>query len=276
MPTDELNSMILRMQKSRKATERRIAAFLLSDAERAALMTIEQFAEAANVSVASVSRMIRMTGLSGFAELKRQLAENEALPDNSIPVSDAAAALNTISSLVKKSLDSCRSMMSPELLDRTAELLSGSSEVFIIGSGTSAVTASYIYTKLFRLGLICSVASDAIIMKMKSALMRRGSVLIAVSSSGRTNCVIEAARIAAGHGAGVIALTDYRNSPLTKSADLVLSTTDRQSPNDPGAELPLIQGQLTIVDMVYALLSTRLGSDGEERTRDIVLVDKRV
>ena len=277
MPSDNLNSILMQMLKSRRSTERKLAAFMLSEADRAAAMTVEELAEASGVSIASVSRMIRASGFSGFAELRRQLAECAgSLPDRSIPVADAAAALNSVSSLVKSSLESCRSMMTAELLDSCAEILANCAEVYIIGSGTSSVTAQYIYTKLFRLGIVCSFGSDSIIIKMKCALMKRGSAVIAVSSSGRTKSVVEAARLASENGAKVIALTDYRISPLTKCADLLLSTTNRQSPDDPSAELPLIQGQLTIIDMVYALLSTRIGQEGVERTRVIVRGDKHL
>lgn len=276
MPTAELSTKLTRMLGSRRATERRLSAFLLGESERAASTTIEELAEVSGVSVASVSRMIRVLGLSGFAELRHQLAEGGELPDNLVPVPDAVAALNSVSSLVKSSVESCRTTMTAELLDRAAGLIASGTEVFVVGSGTSAVTASYIYTKLFRLGIACSVASDAIIVKMKSALMRRGGVLIAVSSSGRTKTIVEAARLAKDGGAKVIVLTDYKNSPLTRYADLLLSTTNRQSPDDPDAELPLIQGQLTIVDMVYALLSTRMGNEGVEKTRTLVLADKHL
>ncbi|MGM9625788.1 MAG: MurR/RpiR family transcriptional regulator [Eubacteriales bacterium] len=265
------------MVKSRRATERKLALFLMNEPERAAVMTVEELAEASDVSIASVSRMIRASGFSGFAELRRQLAEcAETLPDRSIPVADAAAAMNTVSALVKSSIESCRSMMTAELLDSCAEILSGCTEVYIIGAGTSSVTAQYIYTKLFRLKIHCSFSSDAIMMKMKCALMSRGSVVIAVSSSGRTKCIVESAQIASENGAKVIALTDYRISPLTKCADLLLSTTNRQSPDDPGAELPLIQGQLTVVDMVYALLSTRIGQESVEQTRMIMKSDQHL
>ena len=109
MPSDNLNSILLRMLKSRRSTERKLAAFLLSEADRASAMTVEELAEASGVSIASVSRMIRASGLSGFVELRRQFAECAGLlPDRSIPVADAAAALNTVSSLVKSSLESWR------------------------------------------------------------------------------------------------------------------------------------------------------------------------
>ena len=104
----------------------------------------------------------------------------------------------------------------------------------------------------------------------------RGSTLIAVSSSGCTKVVTESAALAKKGGANVIALSDYRVSPLARCADLLLTTTTRTSPDPPDAELPLIQGQLTVIDMLYSLLSVRLGNEKFELTRNIVKPDKQL
>ena len=186
--------------------------------------------------------------------------------------------MTTVCGVVKRSVErSCRSTITAEQLDEAASILSRSSEVCIIGAGTSAVTAQYAFTKLFRLGLSCSFSSDGIIMKMKCALMRRGSTLIAVSSSGCTKVVTESAALASKGGASVIALSDYRVSPLARCADLLLTTTTRTSPDPPDAgRLPLIQGQLTVIDMLYSLLSVRLGNEKFELTRNIVKPDKQL
>ena len=277
LPTKKLSAILINMLKSRRSTERKLAAYMLSEPLKAAVMSAEQLAEAAGVSSASLSRMLRSSGLICYAQLRSELSveEDSSLPDRSIPVSDAAAAMTTICGLINSSIESCRGMMTAELIDKTADLLSHSSEIFVIGLGTSSVTAQYAYTKLFRLGLICSFSADGIIMKMKSVLMKRGSTLIAISSSGRTKIVVESAILAARSGAKVIAITDYRASPLAKTADILLSTTNRLSPEASDAELPLIQGQLTIIDILYSLLSARLGNKTFELTRDIVHDDKQ-
>ncbi len=265
-----------RMLSSRRSTERKLAAYLLSEPEKSAVMSAEELAEASGVSTASVSRMLRSAGMLCFAELRRELSEMTGdLPDNSLPVSDAAA-MTTVCGVVKRSVESCRSTITAERLDEAASILSRSSEICVIGAGTSAVTAQYAFTKLFRLGLACSFSSDSIIMKMKCALMRRGSALIAVSSSGCTKVVTESAALAKKGGASVIALSDYRVSPLARCADLLLTTTTRTSPDPPDAELPLIQGQLTVIDMLYSLLSVRLGNEKFELTRNIVKPDKQL
>ena len=106
--------------------------------------------------------------------------------------------------------------------------------------------------------------------------MRRGSTLIAVSSSGCTKVVTESAALAKKGGASVIVLSDYRVSPLARCADLLLTTTTRTFPDPPDAELPLIQGQLTVIDMLYSLLSVRLGNEKFELTRNIVKPDKQL
>ena len=50
-------------------------------------------------------------------------------------------------------------------------------------------------------------------------------VLFAISSSGRTGNIIEAANLANENKVTVISLTDFAVSPLTKISDLNLHTT---------------------------------------------------
>ena len=64
-----------RMLSSRRSTERKLAAYLLSEPEKSAVMSAEELAEASGVSTASVSRMLRSAGMLCFAELRRELSE---------------------------------------------------------------------------------------------------------------------------------------------------------------------------------------------------------
>ena len=52
-----------RMLSSRRSTERKLAAYLLSEPEKSAVMSAEELAEASGVSTASVSRMLRSAGM---------------------------------------------------------------------------------------------------------------------------------------------------------------------------------------------------------------------
>ena len=277
MTSKDLYATLVRMSRGRRSSERKLAIFVLNETDKAAAMSLERLAEAAEVSVSSASRMIRETGCSGFSHFRQLLVESDAeeIPDRAIPAASAEAAVNSVCALVRKSVESCLAAIQPKVLEYVADILMNCREVFIIGEGTSSVTASYAFIKLFRLGIRCSYCSDAIVLKMKASLLTSGDVLVAVSSSGRTKAIIDASRIARRNGARVVAISDYRSTPLKNAADILLPTTGRQSAADPDSELPLIHGQLAIVDALSALISSRAGESGFTKSMRAVLDDKQ-
>lgn len=67
-------------------------------------------------------------------------------------------------------------------------------------------------------------------MLMSASLLGPGDVGVAFSHSGTTSAVIDAARLARGQGARVIAITNYAAAPLSELADIALCSTARGSP----------------------------------------------
>lgn len=74
---------------------------------------------------------------------------------------------------------------------------------------------------------------DEVFSRQVEALGRRGDVLLAISTSGRSANVVAAARQAQERGVQVIALTGAHGGPLGRHADLLLDV--------PGTDTPRIQ-----------------------------------
>ena len=88
--------------------------------------------------------------------------------------------------------------------------------------------------------------------------MRANDVLLAVSSSGRTKPVIEAALAAQQSGAAVISITDFDISPLSNIADIKLSTTLRDFSQYLNEDFPLTAGQIELIDILQSVCITKL------------------
>ena len=88
-------------------------------------------------------------------------------------------------------------------------------------------------------------------------------ILFVISSSGRTKSVIESAKLAKKQGAVVIAVCDFINSPLTMLADFAICTTVRDANKYLDADFPLIQGQITIIDILYQYIYHALNDSAE-------------
>ena len=153
-------------------------------------------------------------------------------------------------------------------IERAVDAMVASDQVLFVGSGTSGVSCTYAYTKFFRLGIDCQVQIDPVLSKMKAGILDRDDVLFAISSSGRTRHAIDAAQLAKDQGATVIALTDYAISPLSKIADINLYTTPRNVNHHLELEMPLLIGQITLIDVLQICCVSRLPEEalGEYRT----------
>lgn len=278
MTSAALTEYLLRQAKKSNPAAARLAAFLLANRSFCADSTLSALADAAGVSYATVCRFVRGTDCS-WKTFRTLLRDIPALPVTDTPgdaVSDgiscdiACDIIRRVCDMTVSMAENCRRAVDDAALERAADAILHANQLVIAGLGTSAVTAHYAYIKLFRLGLLCSWDTDMIVMRMKASLLRRGDVLFAVSSSGRTKAMLEIAELARLSGAAVISLCDYAGSPLSEVSDLAVSTTARQPQSASGEDLPLIQGQLTVIDMLYARLFGLTGGQGFARTKDSV------
>lgn len=249
----------------KKKKQSRIADCILSDMENADRFTIESLAEKTDTSYATVCRFFKELGVSGIKDFKRiillEMKKQQKLGlklENYSIENQEEFSFRVISGKVcdfsASAVDNCLYALKDEQIGQIIHYLSKADFVYFVGLGTSAVTALYAYTKMFRLKLNCSFDTDVIISKMKASVMRKSDVLFVISSSGRTKSIIETAKIAKQNGVTVITLCDYLQSPLAEISDINICTTARDSNKYLDMDFPLIQGQITIIDIIYSCM----------------------
>ncbi len=94
--------------------------------------------------------------------------------------------------------------------------------VLVVGVGRSGLVGKSFAVRLMHLGFKVHVIGDTIVPPL-----RPGDILIAVSGSGRSKLVIDAAEVAKSLGAKVVALTSFRDSPLASLSDVVVEIPGR-------------------------------------------------
>ena len=87
-----------------------------------------------------------------------------------------------------------------------------------------------------------------------AALLDGRDVAIAISHSGRTLEIVQAAQVAGRAGATTIAITNNPKSPLARACDLVLVTAVSESTFRSGAMASRI-AQLAILDFLYTRIA---------------------
>jgi DNA-binding MurR/RpiR family transcriptional regulator len=165
-------------------------------------------------------------------------------------------------------LRAVESDLDPALVVTAAERLASATRVVTLGlGGSSSTLAEEAQVRLFRLGLPVTALRDPYVARMTMATLRPGAVLLAVSASGRTSEVIEAARIAQHYGAAAIAIT-AAGSDLARASDVALSYN---VPEYPDALKPTATrfAALAVIDLLSAATAYRMGSAARETLRRI-------
>jgi DNA-binding MurR/RpiR family transcriptional regulator len=263
-------SCILRLQGllgDLNTVEKRVADFVLQNAEEVANFTIEELAEKANASYATITRLCKRLGYVGFKEFKSNLINDafwkrgmdNLVYDMSV---EKGATTETISekiyTLAMNMLEDSYKIMDASIIESAVDRLLTAGSICFIGAGYSGISARYAYSKFFRIGLPCYSELDPTLYRMKISIMQESDVLFAISSSGRTNNIIEAVRLAKKNNVKVISLSDFAITPLTKLSDYNLYTTPRNANFFMEIDMPLLIGQIAIIDVLYSCCCVRL------------------
>ncbi|MGC9071157.1 MAG: 6-phospho-3-hexuloisomerase [Acidilobus sp.] len=108
------------------------------------------------------------------------------------------------------------------MTDVLVDLYRKRGKILVMGAGRSGLVGKAFAMRLLHLGFNSYVLGETIVPSIT-----RGDVTVAISGSGRTGLIVEAADAAKRVGAYVIAITTYPESPLGQVADLVVRVPGR-------------------------------------------------
>ena len=125
-------------------------------------------------------------------------------------------------------------------------------------NGNSASIAADAQHKFLRLDLNAHAYTDDHMQMIAVSSMTDQDVLLAISYSGSSRNVVEAAHQAKEQGATVISLTNEGSSPVSKLADICLNTYSQETRYRTYA-ISSRMAELTIIDTIYTGVALRLG-----------------
>ncbi|MFX1671313.1 MurR/RpiR family transcriptional regulator [Paraburkholderia sp. A2WS-5] len=225
-----LLSQVKAIHEQLRPSERKLADYIVEAPRELLDLSMTEVAQRAGVSQPTIARFCHALGFSGFREFKIRLAQavaadlptempavyRDVSPDE--PVSGVAAKVldRTIGALVQ-----VRNNLSTDALGAAIDLLAKASRIEFYGAGGSGIAAQDMQHKFFRLGMPSVAYSDPHTFLMSAALLGPGDVVVAISNTGRTRDVVDAAQTALDRGAKVIAIT-HGTSPLARLASVGL------------------------------------------------------
>ncbi|MBV2153263.1 MurR/RpiR family transcriptional regulator [Kitasatospora sp. SUK 42] len=216
-----------------RGSEARVAQVVLDRGTGLVHLSVSDVATLAGTAPSSVVRACQRLGFRGYQELKIAAALHAPSPAGAPGATGeagttgdaddpAARALADTLRAARAALDGLTATLGAGDLRAAAGLLDGASRVVLVGAGLSGAVVLDLAYRLRALGLLVDAPADPITAQLAAAALAPGDVCLAVSHTGSTRSVVDAARRAREAGAEVLALTSYARSPLTETATRAL------------------------------------------------------
>lgn len=240
-------------------SERALADHIVRDADSVVMKTITELAgESDSFSTASITRFCKKIGLSGYSELRLELAKEMATDNARRQI--VADGENLVPGLVSTVVDASASaindlkyVLSDDVIKKAVHEILSASSITLAGIGASALVAQDLRQKLLRLGIRSLFDADQDVVKVTLSSGRSKDLLIAISYSGTTRETLDAVNIAKENGMRVLAMTKKGDNPISEQADVTVPVSENKALLREGATLSRLQ-MLVAVDMIYRAL----------------------
>ena len=253
--------------------QRRIAAYILSDYDKAAFMTANKLGTVVGVSESTVVRFAAELGYDGYPAMQKALQEIVRSKLTSIQriraSNDRLFGSDVVTTVLQTDMDKIRSAI--ESVDRSAfervvDKLIGARHIYILGVRSSSFLAGYLH---FYFHLIFDnvtlVTSNSAGDILESILrIGPGDVLIGISFPRYSQSTVKGVRFAHDRGADVVAITDSSLSPLYPMASTSLLTSS---------------DMISFVDSLvapFSLLNALIVAAGHRKDADIAQIFDRL
>ena len=123
---------------------------------------------------------------------------------------------------ILRGIDSSLKLLDEKQVEEFLRVIVNSNKILIVGQGRSGLVGRAFAMRLMHLGLSVYVVGETI-----TPSIEMNDLLFAISGSGRTSFVVNAASTAKKTGAKVVTITSHPNSPLGKLSDHIVVVKGR-------------------------------------------------
>jgi DNA-binding MurR/RpiR family transcriptional regulator len=289
--TEDAETLLIRIRAAMPAlrpSERRIAELFAGDPGSAANLSIAELAARCETSTTSVVRFYQRMGYAHYKhfriDLTRAVAREELAAASLPEVSGDIDRNDSLEGIVSKvamnetlSIADTARMLDMGALGEAVARLLAARRIDTFGVGASALVGLDLQQKLSRIGRTAINWHDSHSAWTSAATLDPGCVAVAVSHSGATVDTVEFLAIARKTGAATVAITNFRESPLARAADVTLTTAARETRFRSGALGSRI-AQLMVVDCLFTGVAQASYDASMEALRNTYAVvhDRRV
>jgi DNA-binding MurR/RpiR family transcriptional regulator len=256
------------MLEQMSVIERKLADFILENANLLRDYSSQQLADAVGTSQSSVVKFCQKLGYKGYPDLK--LAVSEAIITASTLNRNDKSANETVADGLTVLVENfqfslithLRAMLEindPKALRDAYALLLNANSIFIAGYGKSAIVAQDMQYRLLQLGKQALLDTDPTIALQLVNTLPDSSLVFLISESGQNKDLLVLAKHAQQRNLRCLSLTSYQSNALNNLADVALFSLNS---DDTLLTNPLLvqMAQQHLCHILYLMLQHKLTS----------------
>ena len=228
------NSLLSRLESNTASFskgQKKIAAYIMQNYDKAAFMTASALGEKVGVSDSTVVRFASELGFKGYPEFQKEIQQMIKSKLTAVQRMEVSESLigdgDVIRSVLSKDIELIRETAektSKEDFKRAVEAIKKADKIYILGVRSSAALASFLafYFNLVFDSVVLVDTSSASEMFEQMFRIGEGDVCIAISFPRYSKQTVNALRFIADRKATVISITDNDASPMVPYTDHLL------------------------------------------------------
>lgn len=208
--------MLLKCEKGKHltASEKIAIDYINQNTDKIMDMSIDEIAEHAFVSTATISRAIRKCGVKKLPDVRHRLAVKEIAKKNFVA-----------NSIMENTYEECTSAI--ERIDTTSilkmvENIRSAKRIFILAQGYTQLAALELESQLRLQGYISTVEWDRNVFMEMERIARPGDLIIAYSVACTNEFLVEGVRMAKNNGAAIVSCCCKEKTQLEELADVTI------------------------------------------------------
>lgn len=259
----KLNRMIDELPVS----ERKVARFISQNLDSMVGLSVEELATKSGSSQAAVVRFCKKLGYKGYRDFSIQLVSELAVVQRNNgshrgAYSDIKAgeqAGNVITKVCHhnmQAIEDTLSLIDPDKVEKAADKLFHAQRLDLYAMAASNLVAQDAQQKFMRINKRVTAYSDPHLQRSSASTLTTADAAIALSWSGETREVLEAAELAKSNGAFLIAITRLGKVSLASFADVHFGLSAPELTIRSGAMSSRI-AQMTMIDILFTCVVSR-------------------
>ena len=215
--------------------EKKAASYILEHGVACARMSVSQLAETCGCSTASIVRLCKDLGYSGFSELKFNIQQSGyVFSEGNLSISQTdtpEAMMEKTFRFTQHSLNSMAQLLDNEALEHASQAIGKANLVLFCAMGSACGAALAGVNHLLSAGINAYFPMDDLLQLRTAAYFRPNDVVIGINYDCNAKNVADTLMIAKKNGATTILITSIPDGLCSHYADIILRTPKRNANN---------------------------------------------